>query len=203
MALVSVYRVGAPGAAPVYAFGRGEARDFDVGRAAWLGYLPLELLPFAGPGVALVGDTWLTAPPGRSEGAGHVVAGNLVTARDAAGELIARAERGLTAYTNGLGDVSSDAPRWASLLALLVADDLAASVDLLRTAHAAVAECVDGAEQERLTLDACQGSPSGDSPAFRRCGRAVRDLQEQSSRLDRLLEAVVRIRVFDPAAALR
>ena len=203
MALVSVYRVGAPGAAPVYVFGGGGARDFDVGHALWLGQLPLELVAFAGPGVALAADGWLTAPPGRSEGAGHVVAGDLVTAQDAAGELIARGERGLTAYTNRLGDVSSDGLPWASSVALLVADDLAVYLDRLRSAHAAVVECVDGVEQERAVLDACQSSPCSDSPVRRRCGRAVRDLQEQHSRLHRLLDAIVRVRVFDSSAALR
>ena len=202
MALVSVYRVGAAGADSVHVFG-GEAHDFDLRHAAWLGQLPLELVPFAGPGVALAADGWLTAPPGRSGDAGCVVAGDLVTAQAAAGELVARGERGLTAYTDRLGDVSSDGSLWASSVALLVADDLVASVDLLRSAHAAVAECGVGAEQERLTLDACQSSLPGDSPAFRRRGRALRDLREQYSRLDRLLDAIVRIGVFDPAVALR
>lgn len=52
---VSVYRVGAVGAGPVHVFGR-EAHDFDLRHAAWLGWLPLELVEFAGPGVALAGD---------------------------------------------------------------------------------------------------------------------------------------------------
>ena len=201
MAHVSVYRVGAVGADPVHVFG-GEAHDFDLGRAAWLGRLPLDLVEFAGPGVALARDSWLTVPSSRSEGPRHVVAGDLVTAQDAAGELIVRGECGLTAYTNSPADVSSDGPLWASSVAVLVADDLAVSVDRLRTAHAALAECVDGVEQERLALDACQRSPSGDSPVRRRCGRAVRDLQEQQLRLHLLLEAAVRIGVFDPAVAV-
>ena len=199
MAHVSVYRVGAVGADPVHVFG-GEAHDFDLRHGAWLGWLPLHLVEFAGPGVALARDRWLTVPSGRSEGPRHVVAGDLVTAQDAAGELIVRGECGLTAYTNSPADVSSDGPLWASSVAVLVADDLAVSVDRLRTAHAALAECVDGVEQERLALDACQRSPSGDSPVRRRCGRAVRDLQEQQLRLHLLLEAAVRIGVFDPAA---
>ena len=203
MVLVSVYRVGAPGAAPAYAFGAGGSRDFDVGHALWLGQLPLELVAFAGPGIALTGDRWLTAPSGRSAGAGHVVAGDLVTAQDAAGELIARGERGLTAYTNRLGDVPSHGPLWASSVALLVADDLAVYVDRLRSAHAVAVECVDGVEQERAVLDACQSSPCSDSPMRRRCGRAVRDLQEQQSGLHQLLEAIVRIGVFDSSAVLR
>ena len=202
MAYVSVYRVGAVGADPVHVFG-GEARDFDLRHAAWIGWLPLDVVAFAGPGVALAGDGWLTVPSGRSERPRHVVAGDLVTAQDAAGELIARGEFGLTAYMNSPGDVSSDGPLWASSVAVLVADDLAVCVDRLRSAHAALAECVDGVEQEREVLDACQRSPSGDSPVRRCCGRAVRDLQEQQSRLHRLLDAVVRIGVFDPAVALR
>ena len=202
MAHVSVYRVGAIGADPVHVFG-GEADDFDLRHAAWLGSLPLDVVAFAGSGVALAGDGWLTVPSGRSEGSRHVVAGDLVSAQDAAGELKARGECGLTAYTNSPRDVSSDGPLWASSVAVLVADDLAVYVARLRSAHAALAECVDGAEQERAVLDACQGSSSGDSPVQRRCGRAVRDLQEQQSRLHHLLEAVVRIGVFDPAVVLR
>ena len=202
VAHVSVYRVGAIGADPVHVFG-GEAHDLDLRCGAWLGWLPLDLVAFAGPGVALARDRWLTVPSRRSGRPRPVVAGDLVTAQDAAGELVARGECGLTAYTNSPGDVSSDGPLWASSVTLLVADDLAVSVDRLRSAHAALAECVDGVEQERAVLDACQRSPSGDSPVQRRCGRAVRDLQEQHSRLHRLLDAVGRIGVFDPAVALR
>ena len=202
MAHVSVYRVGAVGADPVHVFG-GEAHDFDLRHGAWLGWLPLHLVEFAGPGVALARDRWLSVPSRWSEGPRHVVAGDLVTAQDAAGELIARGECGLTAYTNSPGDVSSDGPLWASSVTVLVADDLAVCVDRLRSVHAALADCVDGVEQERAVLDACQRSPSGDSPVPRRCGQAVRDLQEQQSRLHRLLDAVVRIGVFDPVVVLR
>ena len=197
MGPVSVYRVAAVGADPTYVFGC-EARDSDLHRAVWLGWLPLTLLGFAGPGVALVGDTWLTAPSGRSEGPGHAAAGDIVTARDAAGELIARGQRGLTAFTNRSSDVLHG-PLWASSVAVLVADDLAANVDRFRTAHAVLAECVDGVEQERAVLDACQRSPSGDSPLRRRCGWAARDLEERQLRLHLLLEAAIRIGVFDPA----
>ena len=202
VAPVSVYRVGAAGADPVHVFG-GEAHDLDLRHVAWLGQLPLQLVEFAGPGVALAGDTWLTAPSGRSEGREHVVAGDLVTARDAAGELIARGECGLTAYTNRPEDVSSHGPLWASSVAALVADDLVVYVNRLRRAHAALADCVDGAGQEWAVLDACQSRASSDSPMLRRCGRAVRDLQAQQSRLHRLLEAVVRIGVFDSVLARR
>ena len=86
MALVSVYSVGAPGADPVYVFGGGEAHDFDLRHAAWLGDLPLELVAFAGPGVALAADKWVDRAVGRSQGPGHVVPGDVVTARDAAGD---------------------------------------------------------------------------------------------------------------------
>ena len=168
------------------------------------GWLPLDLVEFAGPGVALARDQWLTVPSRRSEGPRHVVAGDLVTAQDAAGELIARGECGLTAYTNSPGDVSSDWPLWASSVALLVADDLAVSVDRLRSAHAVLAECVDGVEQERAVLDACQRGSSGDSPVRRRCGRAVRDLQEQqSSTSPAAWGGDARIGVFDRAVVLR
>ena len=200
--MVSIYRVGAAGADLVHVFG-DEARALDLRHAAWLGQLPLELVPFAGPGVALTRDRWLTAPSGRSQGRGHVVAGDLVTAQDAASELIVRGESGLNAFTRRSGDVSPDGPLWASSVGLLVAADLAESVDRLRRAHATEADCVGGVEQERLVLDACQSSPPSDSPALRCCGRAVRDLQEQQRRFHRLLDAVVRIGVFDPAVALR
>ena len=61
MDAVSVYRVGADGAEPFCSFGL-EARDGDLPRAVWLGWLPLSLVDFAGPGIAQVGDAWLTAP---------------------------------------------------------------------------------------------------------------------------------------------
>ena len=164
-------------------------------------------MEFAGPGVALVGDRWVTAPSGRSDRRGGAVVGDVVTARDAAGELLARCDCGLTAFTNRPGDVPSDGALWgasvAASVAALVADDLAGHVGRLRTAHAALVECVDGVEQELAVLDACQSSPSGDSPVRRRCGRAVRDLQQEQLRLYLLLDAAVRIGVFDPAMARR
>ena len=198
MAPVSVHRVGAVGADLSYFFA-GEARDSDLRHAAWLGWLPLTLVEFAGPGVALAGDTWLTAPAGCPEPSRPADSGDVVTALDAAVELIARRDSGLAASTSCPADVVSDRPFWALSLAVLVGDDLTAHVDRLRTAHLAVVEGLDGVEQERAVLDACQRSPSGDSPVRRRCGRAVRDLQEEQRRLHLLLEAAVRIRVFDPA----
>ena len=202
MGPVSVYRVGAVGADPSYFFG-GEARDSDLRHAAWLGWLPLTLVEFAGPGVAVAGDSWLTAPFARSDRPRRPVAGDVVSALDAAGELATRRDSGLTAFTNRPRDVLSDGPFWASSLAVSVGDDLAAHVGRLRTAHAAWAECVDAVEQERAVLDACQSSSSVDSPEQRRCGRAVRDLQDEHLRLHQLLEAAVRIRVFDPAVHCR
>ena len=199
MGPVSVYRVGAVGADPSYFFG-GEARGSDLRHAAWLGWLPLTLVEFAGPGVAVTDDTWLTAPAGCPEPPRRPVAGDVVSALDAAGELIARRDSGLTVFTNCSGDVVSDGPVWASSLAVLVADDLAAHVDRLRTAYFAVVETLDDVEQERAGLDACESSPAGDSPVRRRCGRTVRDLQEEQLRLHVLLEAAVRIGVFDRAA---
>ena len=143
MGPVSVYRVGAVGADPSYFFG-GEARGSDLRHAAWLGWLPLTLVEFAGPGVAVTDDTWLTAPADRRERPRRPVAGDVVSALDAAGELLARRDSGLTVFTNCSGDVVSDGPVWASSLAVLVADDLAAHVDRLRTAYLAVVETLDG-----------------------------------------------------------
>ena len=198
MGPVSVYRVRAVGADPSYFFG-GEARVSDLRHAAWLGWLPLTLVEFAGPGVAVTDDTWLTVA-GRPERPRRPVAGDVVSALDAAGELIARRDSGLTVFTSCSGDVVSDGPVSASSLAVLVADDLAAHVDRLRTAYFAVVETLDGVEQERAVLDNCQSSPAADSPVRRRCGRTVRDLQEEHLRLHVLLEAAVRIGVFDRAA---
>ena len=61
MGPVSVCRIGAESADPSYLFG-GEVPESDPGRAAWLGWLPLTLLDFAGRGLALAGDMWLAAP---------------------------------------------------------------------------------------------------------------------------------------------
>ena len=201
MGPVSVYRVGGVGADSSHLFG-GEARDRDLLHAAWLGWLPLTLVEFAGPGVALVGDAWLTALSGRSECPRRAVVGDVVTALDAAGELFARRDSGLTAFTHRPADLS-DESLWASSVAVLVADDLAVHVGRLRTAHGVLVDSVDAVDQERMVLDACQSGPSGDSPVQRRCGRAVRDLQEEQLRLHRLLDAAVRIGAFDPGVARR
>ena len=144
MGPVSVYRAGAVGADPTHLFG-GEAGDSGLRHAAWLGWLPLTLVEFAGPGVALVGDTWLTVPFDRSRCPRRAVAGDVVTAVDAAGELIARRESGLTAFTHRSADLSSES-LWASSVAVLVADDLAAHVGRLRTAHVALVDSVEAVD---------------------------------------------------------
>lgn len=198
MGPVSVYRVGAVGAGPSYCFG-GEVRDSDLCRAAWLGWLPLTLLEFAGPGLALSGDLWLTASSGASEGERGVVDGHVVTAQAAAAELLARVECGLTAFTSPPADLQADGSLWTSSLAVLVADDLAAHVVQLSDAHAALFDGADGVEQEWALLAARRHRLVGDSPVQRRFGRALRDMQEGQFRLHRLVEAVVRIGVFDPA----
>ena len=89
-----------------------------------------------------------------------------------------------------------------SSLAVLVADDVAAHAGRLRSAHAALVESVDDVGQERAVLDACQHVLTSGSQVHRRYGRAVRDLQEERLRFGRLLEATVRIGVFDPVVAL-
>ena len=202
MAPVSVYRVGAVGADPSYLFG-GQVPDSDLCHAVWLGWLPLTLITFAGLGVAIARDMWLTPSSGTSDPErGAAAAGDVVTAQAAAGELIARGECGLTAFTSPPADIWCDGALWTSSLAVLVADDLAAIVGRLRGAHAALVASVagaDGVEREWALLDACKRSPTGDSPEQRRFGRALLDLQAVQLRLCRFLEAVVRIGVFDPA----
>ena len=146
---MSVYRVGAVGADPSYFFGGGKLVISDLRHAEWLGWLPLTLVEFAGPGVAVTDDTWLIAPPGRPERPRRSVVGDVVSPLDAAGEPLARRDSGLTAFTNWLGNVVSDGPVWASSLAVLVADDLAVHVDRLRMAYSAVVETLEGVEQER------------------------------------------------------
>ena len=201
MGPVSVYRVGTAGADPSYFFA-GELRDSDLCRAAWLGWLPLTLLDFVGPGVALSGDVWLTGSSAAAEGGRGPARGDVVTAQAAAAELIARGQCGLTAFTSFPAALWQDGSLWASSLGVLVADDLVAHIARLRAAHAAFlasVDGVDGVEREWALLDACKGSPTGDSPEQRRFGRALLDLQAVQVRLCRFLEAVVRIGAFDPA----
>ena len=198
MAPVSVYRVGAVGADPSYLFG-GQVPDSDLCHAVWLGWLPLTLISFAGLGVAIARDMWLTPSSGTSDPERAAAAGDVVTAQAAAGELLARGECGLTAFTTPPTDLQFDGSLWASSLAVLVADDLAAQIDRLRADHAALFDGTDGVEQERALLAARRCSPTSDSPVQRRFGRALRALQEGQLQLHRLLAAMVRIRVFDPA----
>ena len=198
---VSVYRVGTAGADPSYFFA-GEVADSDLCRAVWLGWLPLTLLDFAGPGLALSGDVWLTGSSAASEGGHGATGAGVVTAQAAATELIARGRCGLTAFTSSPPALWQDGSLWTSSLGVLVADDLVAHIGRLRAVHAAFlasVDGVDGVEREWALLDACKRSPTGDSPEQRRFGRALLDLQAVQLRLCRFLEAVVRIRVFDPA----
>ncbi len=198
---VSVYRVGGEGADPSHVFGDG-VRDVGLSHAAWLGWLPLVTADFAGPDLAVAEDRWLTAPPGRSR-SGRVRPGELVSAVDAAGELLARRACGLDAYALRREDVSADGRLRSSSVADSVAEDLAAQVARVRSAHEAWVESVGAADRELEVADGCECRLTDDSPVRRRCARAVRDLREHHLRLQALLEAVVRIGVFDPAAAGR
>ncbi len=203
MNCVSVYRVGADGAdGSSYSFG-GEVPDADLPCAVWLGWLPLALPDFEAPGVALAEDAWLSMPQAASGGERSPAVDSVVTAAEAAAELAARGACNLTAFTSSPADLPSDGVLSASSLALLVADDLEALIAGLRDSHAAVLDAGDDVDEEVATLDACQAGAGGDSPARRRYGLALRDLREDRLRLHRLLEAVVRIGTFDPAAASR
>ncbi len=199
MSAVSVYRVGGVGADPSHVFGGG-AHDADLPRAAWLGWLPLTTVDFAGPDIALADDQWLTAPPGRSEG-GRVRPRDLVSAVDAAGELLARRASGLAAYAQRPGDVSVDGRLWASSVAASVADDLSAQLDRLCAIHETLVECLGEVDRERKLRGGGQSATHGDSLVRQRYGQAVRDLEGHHLRLHLLLEAAVRIGVFNPAAA--
>ena len=87
MNCVSVYRVGAAGAAgSSYSFG-GEVPDADLPGAVRLGWLPLALPDFEAPGVALPRDAWLTAPQAASDGGGRAAVAGGVTAEEPAAEL--------------------------------------------------------------------------------------------------------------------
>ena len=138
--------------------------------------------------------------PRLTAGAGAAVDGG-VTAEDAAGELAARGACDLSAFTSSPEGLPSDGVSLASSLALLVADDLEARVAGLRDSHAAVLAAGDDVDEEVAALDACQAGAGGDSPVRRRYGLALRDFREDRLRLHRLLEAVVRIGIFDPAAS--
>ena len=196
MRAVSVYRVGAAGADPSHVFGSAVS-DADLPRAAWLGWLPLTTVDFAGPDIAIADDPWLTAPQGRSEGR-CVRPGDVVSAVDAGGELLVRRECGLEAYTVRPGEPGGRL--WDSSVAGSVADDIAAQVGRLRTAHETMVACFGAVDEDFDHPGGGQSATPGDSLVRQRYARAVRDLQDEQFRLHRLLEAVVRIGVFGPAA---
>ena len=198
MRAVSVYRVGAAGADPSHVFGSAVS-DADLPRAAWLGWLPLTTVDFAGPDIAIADDPWLTAPQGRSEGR-CVRPGDVVSAVDAGGELLVRRECGLEAYTVRPGDLLPGGRLWDSSVAGSVADDIAAQVGRLRTAHETMVACFGAVDEDFDHPGGGQSATPGDSLVRQRYARAVRDLQDEQFRLHRLLEAVVRMGVFGPAA---
>ena len=200
MGPVSVYRAGAVGAGSAHLFGGG-APASDLTHAAWLGWLPLALVDWAGPDIAEAGDTWLTDPPGRSK-SGPVVPGDVVTVDDAAGELLARRERGLETYTACPGDFALGGRLSDSLVAVSVSGDIAVQVVRLWTAHETWVASVGVRDRDESQLgDGCQLCPRGASPAGQSRGRSLRGLQEAQLRLHLLLEAAVRIGVFDPASS--
>ena len=153
-------------------------------------------MDWAGPDIALVGDRWLTRPPGRS---GPVVPGDVVAVDDAAGELLARRGCGLAAFTDRPADVPAAGRFYALSVAVAVADDLAARVAGLRDAHDAWIASLGTAAEESWLFDACGYGPAGDSPAGRGCARSLRDLEEARFRLSELLDAAVRLGIFEPA----
>ena len=199
MDAVSVYRVDAAGADPSCFFGP-EARGGDLLRAEWLGWLPLSLVDFAGPGVAEAGDAWLTAPSGGSRAPRPVVPGDVVTVDDAAAELAARRECGIEAFTHRFPPLSADGSLSRRSLALVVAEDLADRLARVRAACAAVGEAAGAVEPGPMLPGEGDVPVSSDAPAHRSRGRALRDLQDAQHCLHRLLHAAVRLGTFDPAA---
>ena len=199
MDAVSVYRVGADAADQSCFFGP-EARGGDLLRAEWLGWLPLSLVDFAGPGVAEAGDAWLTAPSGGSRASRPVVPGDLVIVDDAAAELAARREYGLEAFTDRFPPLSGDGSLSRRSLALVVAEDLADRLARVRAACAAVGEAAGAVEPGPAVPAEGDAPVSSDAPAHRSRGRALRDLEECQHRLHLLLDAAVRIGTFCPAA---
>ena len=110
--------------------------DSDLSHAVWLGWLPLTLISFAGLGVAIAGDMWLTPSSGASHPKrGAAAPGDVVTAQAAAGELLAGGECGLAAFVRPPADLRSDGSLWASSLVVCVFAervDLGASTGLAR-----------------------------------------------------------------------
>ncbi len=118
MGPVSVCRSGAEGADPSYLFGGGEVPEFDLGRAAWLGWLPLTLLNYAAPELALAGNTWLAAPSrGLARGAlcevehaqirvsSHLRAGHTETIRASGGRSGPPTQQGSSACSRSEGAI--------------------------------------------------------------------------------------------------
>lgn len=201
MGPVSVYRLNSAGAGPAHVF-RAGVPDAGPPGAAWLGWLPLRLVDWAGPHIAEAGDGWLTAPAGRSDFR-PVVPGGAVTVDDAAGELLARRGCGLGAFTVRPPEVPAAGSFSALSAAASVGDDL---VDRLARACGAHREWVESLAVSGRGPDVVQGSlfgPVGDSDVAARRARAVSDLREHHRRLHLLIEAVVQIGVFDPESARR
>ena len=142
-------------------------------------------------------DNWLTALAGRS-GGGPVRPDDLVSAVDAASELLARRASGLAAYTRRPG---GDGLLWGSSVAVSVADDLSAQLDRVRSVHETLVECL-GVLGREFRGGGQPGTP-GDSLVLQRYARVGRDLDDQCTRLHLLVDAAIRIGVFDPAAAGR
>lgn len=193
---VSVYRVGVEGADPSYVFGEPPG---DLSHVAWVGWLPLFWAQVGGSTYAVAGDSWITEPAYEQGPPRPVLAGSAVNAVEAAAELAARRERGLDAFT----DVGSDpsvvgSPLWSLSVAVAVVADIERQLERLRSVHDAVAAEVV-AEQARMATDPAGPAASGDSPFRRHRGQTVREWQEVQLQLHHLLEAVVRIGVFDPA----
>ena len=160
----------------------------------------MTTVDFAGPDLAVADDQWLTAHPGRSEG-GRVRPGDLVSAIDAARELLARRASGLAAYTQRPGDVAVGGRLWASSVAVSVADDLSAQLNRLRAVHETLVECLGEVDREREIRGGGQCATPSDSLVRQRYARVVRDLEEHHIRVHLVLEAALRIGVFSPAAA--
>ena len=195
MRAVSVYRVSGVGD-PSHVFG-GVVRDAGVPHGTWLGWLPLTTVAFAEPDIALAEDQWLTALAGRS-GGGRVRPDDLVSAVDAARELLARRASGLAAYTRRPG---GDGLLWGSSVAVSVADDLSAQLDRVRSVHETLVECLGALDRE--LRGGCQPATPGGSLVLQRYARVGRELEDHCIRLHLLVDAAIRIGVFDPAAARR
>lgn len=196
---VPVYRVRAAGADPSYVFGR-PPRGSGACDADWVGWLPLVWADFLGPDSAFAGDSWLTAALDGRGRPRSVAAGDEVRAADAGGELEARRRRGLEAFTDRGGDPSAAGPLWRSRLGLAVAADIARGAARLCGAHEEVAvEFV--LRDPPAPRGGSRPAPPLGPRALRRRDGVVRKWRRQQLRMHLLLEAAVRIGVFDPGAA--